>query len=618
MHLDRSRWTHHFALFTTAIVFLASCAPSPAAPASKSEPAAAPAAPASKPAAKPAEAAPKSAGQVPAAVLAYPQLVLHNAKVLTLDRDDDRSTVAQAVAIRDDIILAVGSNQDILALAGPNTRQVDAAGRSVIPGIIDTHTHLHEYAMENFAPQVAPHLTPHALQGTTPDELIAKAGALLQGIPAGTWVLATVRPRSVADQLVSTKTRFDLDQVSPNHPLLMRVTDTKNLVNSLAIEALLKKYPENQLELKRDAGGRITGETGSGVTLIFDEELMPKQPPEVLAPIYKRELDAYAAAGVTTWSSSIASEALTTLNWMDQQGMLPNRFALTHESSIRDNPAGVSFVDRLGLLTGNGSPYVWWIGLSSGSTDSSYPGVCTTIDARPQIKAREDCRLLPGNTRWRAGYQSVKLGHRVTGTHSAGDMETDMLMDMIEKASLEIGMSYEQIRAKRHAIDHCTFNPRPDQIERGLRLGIYWSCGPKYFDRVSRIAQDYDPEFANEWVLPVGGIFKAGGKSVFESDNHEQGLEPFKLLEALVTRKDPEGKVWGPQHAVDRMTALRMATSWAAEYVLREKVLGTVQPGKWADLVMLNGDYQAVPDGEIHNLKAAITIVNGKIVFEGS
>jgi hypothetical protein len=122
----------------------------------------APAAPSVAPTAAPqpvvptAAAAPTSApvpavAQLPAAVVAYPQLILFNGKVLTMDRDDDSATVAEALAIRDGKILAVGTTADIPKLAGPQTTQQDLAGKTVIPGIIDTHTHLMDYALDDYA-----------------------------------------------------------------------------------------------------------------------------------------------------------------------------------------------------------------------------------------------------------------------------------------------------------------------------------------------------------------------------------------------------------------------------------------------------------------------------------
>jgi len=260
---------------------------------------------------------------------------------------------------------------------------------------------------------------------------------------------------------------------------------------------------------------------------------------------------------------------------------------------------------------------MWLIGISSGSTDSSYPGVCTTLTPDSKVKAREDCRLAIDNVRGRAAYAAVKAGLRIAGTHSAGDKATDVLMDIIEKASAEAGLSLEQVRAKNHVIDHCTMNPRPDQIERAKKLNIMWSCAPKYLLRAERVMRDYGEEAAHRWVLPIKAILDAGGRVTWEQDDSDLGIKPFFGLATLITRKDGNGRVWGARHAIDRKTALMMATRWASEYVLRADVLGTLEAGKWADMVVLDKDYLTVPDDEIAKITSVMTIVGGKVIYDG-
>lgn len=88
------------------------------------------------------------------------------------------------------------------------------------------------------------------------------------------------------------------------------------------------------------------------------------------------------------------------------------------------------------------------------------------------------------------------------------------------------------------------------------------------------------------------------------------------LPAVLVNRRDSEGNIWGPEHAIDRTTALRMATIWGAQYVLREDRLGSLEVGKWADIVLLNGDFEAVADEELGSLSSVLTIVNGRVIYE--
>jgi predicted amidohydrolase YtcJ len=107
-----------------------------------------------------------------------------------------------------------------------------------------------------------------------------------------------------------------------------------------------------------------------------------------------------------------------------------------------------------------------------------------------------------------------------------------------------------------------------------------------------------------------------GGRAVFEQDHHE-GADPFIDISTFITRKDKDGRIWGAKNAVDRKTALLMATRWAAEYVLRENTLGSLEPGKWADLVILDRDYFTVPDDDIAKIRGVFTMVGGKVVYDG-
>jgi len=553
------------------------------------------------------------AQSLPPEVIRYADIVLHNGKIVTVD---SQFSIAQAIAVRDGKILKVGNDQAILPLAGPNTKRINLQGRTVIPGLIDTHSHLHEYGLDRFAPTMNPKLLEVKIEGRTEEEMLERLAEAAKTKKPGEWLITRIRPRNVADGFVNNRTRLDLDKAAPNNPTMVHVTDTKAMASTKALEALFKKYDSKILDLAKNSQGEFTGRIGAGVSLIFYEEIIPKPKAEDLAPVYLKELELWGAAGITTWSSSLGSEAISAFHYMDLRGMMPIRLAYTNEAGYRDNIYAESFVARFGNLIGHGTDSFWLIGISSGSTDSSYPGVCTTLSPDPKVKAREDCRLTLDNVRGRAAYTAVKNGLRITGSHSAGDKATDVLLDIIEKASAEAGFSLEQIRAKNHAIDHCTMNPRPDQIERAKKLNMMWSCAPKYLLRAERVMRDYGEEAAHRWVVPVKSILDAGGRVTWEQDNDDLGLKPFFGFHTLITRKDENGRVWGARNAVDRQTALRMATNWAAEYVLREKVLGSLEAGKWADIVILDKDYLTVPEDEIATIKGVMTIVGGKIIHQ--
>ena len=118
------------------------------------------------------------------------------------------------------------------------------------------------------------------------------------------------------------------------------------------------------------------------------------------------------------------------------------------------------------------------------------------------------------------------------------------------------------------------------------------------------------------WTVPAGSIIKAGGRALPATVKASTGDSYFTNLERLLTRKDDKGKVWNANEAIDRKDLLRMYTIWSADYVARMDRLGSLEPGKFADLVVLDKDYMTLPAEEFHTMKPLLTVVGGKVVFQ--
>jgi predicted amidohydrolase YtcJ len=197
-----------------------------------------------------------------------------------------------------------------------------------------------------------------------------------------------------------------------------------------------------------------------------------------------------------------------------------------------------------------------------------------------------------------------------------GDRDIDSVMEIILRASLDAGMTEEEVRAKRHSFDHSVMFPRPDQMGLIKRLGIITSGTPFEIYLGSPAVLDLYGERAVTWVVPKKRLVEAGVYSSLELDHAigSSDLTVFSGLYWMITRKAWDGKVYAPDQTVDRETALKIATTWGSYYVLRDDVLGSLEPGKWADFIVLDKDYLTVPVEEIADLRVLMTVMGGKVV----
>jgi len=203
---------------------------------------------------------------------------------------------------------------------------------------------------------------------------------------------------------------------------------------------------------------------------------------------------------------------------------------------------------------------------------------------------------------------SGRDGLRFANVHVAGDRGTGNMLNFVEQLQKQYGPS----ATKDWGLDHCNM-VNPKDFPRIAKTRIFMSCYVlRSVNSSAVIARAYGDQVANTFPSPLGSMVKAGGRVVLESDS---GSYIWDDIRAAVTRKDRQGRVWAPQDRVDRPTALRMLTSWAAEYVLRGDKLGSIEKGKLADLVVLDQDYLAMPEDDIVKIQPQMTVFDGKIIY---
>lgn len=206
-----------------------------------------------------------------------------------------------------------------------------------------------------------------------------------------------------------------------------------------------------------------------------------------------------------------------------------------------------------------------------------------------------------------------RYGYRVSGVHTFGDKAYLMMLDAYAEANQETS-----ILGKRFALDHGQMIT-PEVIEQSARLGGMWSLQPpQYYRSAVIVSRIFGEEYAHRWTMPVRSLIDAGVKVTYGADTHDDPeRQPMHNLEVLVTRVTQDGRVFGSRERIDRAEALLMMTRWGAEYVLREKELGSIEVGKLADLVILDKNPldPGVRDEDLSEIKVLVTLIGGEVAY---
>lgn len=578
-----------------------------------------------------------------AAKAPFAETVILNGKVITADSDDPENiSLKQAIAIAGDRIMAVGSNDEIKKLIADWTEVIDAKGNSVIPGLIDTHNHIYETSTGfPWVIRSMPEMMSISLREASGEKLAAtleKAVAARAGqIPKGQWIRIGLNPASIAVKLFGKQiTRSSLDRLAPDHPVFIR-TRGGSVLNTQAIEAI-EDYYGNELPDGYWMRGRDLGWSGeyTDFSRCISVDLIATRPGNFDKYIkgYFEVMQVNAQIGVTTHKSHLQCEGgFSASAHLARNDMMPIRLAWGHRWMQPFNPRIAETYRRIGDWTGYGSDFMWSIGSSVGGIDAGGVGWCTSIPADDSIKSREQCPPAPegvevkaitpintvSNRARRAEHLTTlaKLAadERITGIpgwHVSGDGALELLFQTYRAS----GMSDERIRALRIESDHC-HSVTQEQIQTAARLGHTFSCDAT--DTPTKVLkQGYGEEYLT-MNAPVASMLKAGVRVVISEYGIQRELRssPFEDGVMWLTRKI-DGETWGvPEEAVpDRMTLLLMMTRWGAYPLWREGEIGSIETGKLADIVILNGDYMAGSDEDLDKLTSIMTLIGGKVAFE--
>lgn len=576
----------------------------------------------------------------------YADLILVNGKVLTVDQN---FSIAEAIAVRDGRVLATGSNDDMLALAGPETQQIDLKGRSVTPGYIYNDGDNAVPGGDIYKDTLVDGWLSGRIKGEELEELLKSIDEVLGKAHAGDPVFINM-PKDYPNEAQAWNAD-DIDEIAPNNPLALFYTSSDVRVN----HAMLEKAFE--MGLPRDHFGVDNNEKGEPTGSLFHEATgfigWQVRPYPSRAYIEQGMEDAkasfmgYLSSGVTTSTGHMSGLTISMLNELFHSGQLLMRVYPGHDFT-RQNPFPEQYLKRIGNMV-NFSLYdpdrgamVKVVGAALASVDdgSNSPSGMLTIQAKDRIlpdlagtphgwnkwsgesvtglswdQMSEEDKM---QTDWNTMRLLNKYGWNTNGNHNMGSGAMKVVLDAVDNAySGEVLFKQTKPNAYDHNVvwhkdNYPMILKYNDKLRFALNIGELFE--PREVNGVPVIFYEYGKQI--DTIQPVKDLVDMGISVHFEGGSGSN--HPMKMMKYAVTRTDDNGKVIAPAQAIDRQTALKMITLNAARFIAEENNLGTLEPGKWADMAVLSGDYMTVPAKDLDKLDIDLTFVAGKLVFDAS
>ena len=573
-------------------------------------------------------ALPETAGaqaplQAPARAASGPaDLILTNGKIITVD---SAFTVAQAMAIAGDRILAVGPDAAMAPLRSAATRIVDLKGKAVIPGVTDGHAHMDREALRSVFPALGRVRSIRDIQDRIAELARAKQpGEWIVTMPIGDPPYYFDVPEILAEK--RWPTRQELDAAAPNNPVFIRSIwgywrGTFPLVSCANTEALKRAgitrdtaSPVDTVKIEKDANGDPTGvfverEMAPVAELIWFRQAAAFTPADRLRAL-PQSARAYHAFGTTSVfeGHGAATELLRTYKQAERGGTLTMRTALAFSPNWRaaaGAPLG-PFVEA----------WAGWLGEPGFGNDwLKMSGLYVHVgrEAADDVRARA-----APYTGW-AGFNSNHGLPRDQAKElllqcAANDIRAVMIgssnLDLYDEVDREI-----PLKGRRWVISHIsTISPR--DIERIVRMGLVLTTHTNnyLYKGLHAQAQRLPPERHGE-IVPLRSLLDAGVKVSLATDNVP--VSPFLPIWQTVARTSYQSKERvAPAEALSRADALRCATANGAYLTFDEHKKGSLETGKLADLAVLSADPLTTEESSIADIRSLMTMVGGRIVHE--
>lgn len=539
-------------------------------------------------------------------------IIFINGQIETLN---PRQPKASAVAIKSEKFIAVGSDQNIKSFVGPNTKMIDLHKQLVVPGFVDAHTHPMEtiWLKEVWVDARFPG-TPSVKQA------LQNIAARIKTTPKDQWVY--VAGVSASENKFSEKrlpTKAELDQVAPNNPVIMANGAHMAIANSAALAKMGIKKGVTKL---RHGAGVLADKNGEPNGVITDGmgDIPGSPTPQEIARYYASDIAKFwNSYGFTSVMAITPAAAIPVMQSVSISTPTPN---IRYTASVWAAPNGEGMPKDLGVFEmpakANPDYYrfsaikAWVDGENDCRTGYMYEPYVGVMDTDP-----------PGGkgtlvTNQALANQFSKLANqnkKVSMLHCSGDAAIDIGLNAYES------LSKHQAGNTIKRIEHFgMFQLSPEQLKRGQALkkeNFHFSVQPIWL--LELVNADYE----NMGVARAKTgyqfktLIKAGLEPAASTDMtgiYLGNIDPFKAIYATVTRQSDMG-IFEPQEAISVRDALRMWTIWPAKAIGEEKIKGSIEADKYADMTVLSQNIFQIPKANLKDVKAVKTIVGGREVY---
>ena len=524
------------------------------------------------------------------------ELVIINGNILTMDKENTR---ANSMAIKQGKIIAVGEYSDIEKYIGDETQVLDAKGYTVLPGFIDSHIHMVALGFSLGYIDLR--------DASSISEIKERVKKRINEVGEGRWILGRGWDQ---EKLVDGRypSRWDLDEVSRKNPVfLVRVCGHIAVANSLALELAginkNTKDPPGGI-IDRDESGEPTGVLRESALELIRKAIPPPSEEDYIQAGEKGMMECLKNGVTCVHLVSATPMEFKALQEMKRRGMLKIRVRIFFDKDYLDE------LIKLGLEKGYGDEWIRINGIKL-FIDGSLGGRTAAL--------REDYNDMPGNKgKIVLDYDKLKnyilraaKNNLQTAIHGIGDKGIELILKAYEEV-LKVTKSTDV----RWRIEHASIVPR-DLVKKMARLNILAAVQPRFIisdfwsvDRLGRKRAKYTYNFK---TMMKEGIVLGGG-----SDAPVDPVNPIYSVYAAVTRgkyENIELYKYTINERLSLLEALKMYTYNSAYLGFDEDVLGSIEEGKLADIIILDKNLEETPIQEIKDCRVLVTIVNGEIVY---